>query len=296
MKRDGFSSCHPAVNFLFFVGAIGFGVVFQHPAYLLAGLICGAAYYLLLKGAKGLRMLLALLPLCLLIMLLNPLFNTRGERVLFLVFGRPYTLEALLYGGAVAGVFLIMMLWSGCYSVVLTGDKFTSLFGNWIPALSLLLVMVFRMVPGLMRKARQITGARRAVGKGIGKESGYRQKAAEGMTVMTALTSWALEGSIVTADSMRGRGYGAARRSSFQIYRMTARDWALLAVMLLLAAAVIALAVLGSVAATYTPKLEIAPVTGVYGLGLAAYWGFLLIPTAFHLREAMVWHILRSRI
>ena len=31
-RYDGFSDCHPAVNFLFFVGAIGFGVVIQHPA------------------------------------------------------------------------------------------------------------------------------------------------------------------------------------------------------------------------------------------------------------------------
>ena len=34
-RYDGFSDCHPAVNFLFFVGAIGFGVVIQHPAYVL---------------------------------------------------------------------------------------------------------------------------------------------------------------------------------------------------------------------------------------------------------------------
>ena len=46
----GFESCHPAVNFLFFVGAIGFSVLIQHPAYLIAGTIGAAVYYLLLSG------------------------------------------------------------------------------------------------------------------------------------------------------------------------------------------------------------------------------------------------------
>mgnify|MGYP003311585874 CR=1 FL=1 len=47
--KDAFSKCHPAVNFLFFVGAIGCSVVIQHPAYLLAGACCGTIYYFLLS-------------------------------------------------------------------------------------------------------------------------------------------------------------------------------------------------------------------------------------------------------
>ena len=49
MTKDAFSKCHPAVNFLFFLGAIGFGVMIQHPAYLAAGVAGAAVYYLLLK-------------------------------------------------------------------------------------------------------------------------------------------------------------------------------------------------------------------------------------------------------
>ena len=66
----------------------------------------------------------------------NPLFNTYGATLLFTYFDRPYTLEALYYGAALAAVFVHMLLWFGCYNAVLTSDKFTSLFGNLIPALS----------------------------------------------------------------------------------------------------------------------------------------------------------------
>ena len=43
MKYDAFSRYHPLVNFLYFAGAIGFGVVIQHPAYMLAAVLGSAA-------------------------------------------------------------------------------------------------------------------------------------------------------------------------------------------------------------------------------------------------------------
>ena len=52
MEMDAFSKRHPAVNFLFFLGAIGCAVVIQHPAYVGLGIVCGCAYYLLLHGRK----------------------------------------------------------------------------------------------------------------------------------------------------------------------------------------------------------------------------------------------------
>lgn len=289
---DAFSKCHPAVNFLFFVGAIGAGVVIQHPAYLIAGIVAGAVYYLLLNGKKGWKMILGLLPLFVFLTAINPLFNTMGATPLFHLFGRPYTLEALLYGAAIAGMFDTMMLWFGCYNRVLTSDKFTSLFGNLIPSISLLLVMVLRMVPNFIRKTNQIIGARKSIGKGAGEAATTKEKLNDGMTVLGALTSWALEGSVVTGDSMRARGYGTAKRSSFMIYRMTAADWLLLVVMVALLILTIVAACLRQVTATFTPSLDIAPVSW----GIIAYTGYLLIPTALHIKEAIQWHISRLKI
>ena len=288
MKQDAFSRCHPAVNFLYFVGAIGFGVVIQHPAYMLAAVVGAALYFLLLKGRKGVKTMLFLLPVFLVIALVNPLFNTLGETELFLLFGRPYTLEALYYGAVVGGMFVVMMLWFGCYSEVLTSDKFTSLFGNLIPALSLLLVMVLRMIPNLMRKAAQINGVRKSIGKTV--ENGTtKEKIKSGMTVLSALTDWALEGSVITADSMRSRGYGVTKRSNFQIYRMHSRDWLLLGITLLLGLLTL---LSGGKTAEFIPALQIDPLNW----GFAAYCLYLLIPTALHLKEAITWRILRSRI
>ncbi len=293
MRSDAFSKRHPAVNFAFFLGAICAAVIIQHPAYLAVGIVSGSCYYLLLHRRKGLRNILSMLPLFLVLTLINPLFNRYGERVLFWYFGRPYTWEALLYGMAISGIFLEMLLWFGCYNAVLTSDKFTSLFGNVIPALSLLLVMVLRLIPNFMRKATQIAGARKSIGKGAAEGDTNKEKLEDGMSILGALTSWALEGSVVTADSMRSRGYGTGKRSSFMIYTMTSLDWGLLAAFSVLLGLVV---FVGDKTATFTPELSIAQIGGWNSLGLAAYGVFLLLPTVLHIKEAIQWHISRSKI
>jgi len=296
MDRDAFSQLHPAVNFFYFIGALGFGMVFQHPAYVAAGILGAACYYLLLKGAKGLRTLLAFLPICAMISLLNPLVNLQGETVLFYLFGRPYTFEALIYGVVLAGILLVMLLWFGCYSVVMTGDKFTSLFGNLIPSLSLLLVMILRLVPSLMRKAKQISSVRAAIGKGTSAQDKYMDKARSGMTLLTVLASWTLESSVVTADSMRARGYGSTKRSSFSVYRFCRRDLFSGILMLIPAAAILIYAILGAAEATFMPQWYIAPLAGRFAPGFAAYLFYLFLPSLLHLAESLQWRILRASL
>ena len=290
--KDAFYKCHPAVNFMFFAGAIGATVMIQHPVYLATGIVTGMVYYLLLNGPKGWKMLLGLVPLFLLLTAINPLFNTYGETTLFFLFGRPYTLQALYYGAAMASVLIAMLIWFGCYNKVLTSDKFTTLFGNLIPAVSLLLVMVFRMVPNFMRKAIQFIGARKSIGKGAGENATYKEKLHDGMTVLGALTTWALEGSVITGDSMRARGYGTEKRSSFMIYSMTAIDWMLVMMIPVLLALVIVAACFGQMAASYTPRFTVAPLSW----GIIPYGLYLLIPTFLHIKEAIQWHISRLKI
>lgn len=232
MTEDAFSHFHPAVNFVFFTLALLSAMLFTDCAHIAGSAVAAAAYLLILYRRRGLRTLFTLLPLFLLIAAVNPLFNTIGEQVLFTLFLRPYTLEALLYGAKTAGMFATVTFWFMCYGRVMTGDRFTALFGNMIPSLSLLLVMIFRLVPDYTRKAQQIAGARRCIG--FGTIYNKKEKLRDGFTVLSALTSWALENSLTTADSMRARGYGCARRTHFPLTRFRPRDALLCAVMLVL--------------------------------------------------------------
>lgn len=287
MERDAFARCHPAVPLVYFAVTIVFAAVVQHPAYLLASCVAGSAYLLVLQGRRALFVLTGLVPVFVLVSVVNPLFNTRGACVLFEVFGRPYTWEALCFGMAVAGMLVAMLVWFTCYSQVMTADKLTCLFGNLAPALSLVTVMTLRMVPSLTRKARQISTARRCVGCGLG--SSARGRAAEGANVLSGLVDHALEGSVETANSMSARGYGVGRRTTFKSYRLTGRDAALLVVMAVLAACVL---MAGVPQARFTPNLAIAPLNW----GFVAYCLFLLVPFALWIGGGLRWRISMSTI
>lgn len=280
--------------FAFLIAAIVLAAVVQHPAYLAASVLGAACLNVGMEGVKALKRLARLLPLWALLSAVNPLLNTRGARVLWTVFGRPYTIEALCYGMVLAGMFAAMIEWFAAYNAILTEDKFSYLFAALAPSTALLLTTVLRMIPNLTRQARQIAGARRCVG--MGPEGDAREKLQSGMATLSALTSWALEGSVVTADSMNSRGYGAGRRSCYHTYSFKTSDAAVSAIFaLLLAASVVALAH-GGGAAAYTPEMAVAPVTGTNAWGLAAYGLFLLLPTLLNLKEDVQWHISRSKI
>lgn len=292
-RESAFSSLHPFVCFAFFTAAIGFGVTIQHPFYVAAGIVSAASFYLLLHRRAGLKFLTALLPLIIVVCLINPLFNPEGVHILFFFFGRPYTAEALVYGAVIAGIFLNMALWFACFHAIMTGDKLLCLFGSRLPSLSLLMVMVLRLIPELARRATEIRHARTAIGQGGGDT--LRQKVRAGITVLTALSANALENSIITADSMRARGYGS-RRSSFQLYRFTRRDALMLLLMLFLLIWMLLGAFSGAMRAAFTPVVSVAPICGSACASFAAYALFLLLPTLLSTKEVLVWRVLKSKI
>lgn len=294
--RDAFSDCHPVVNFLFYIGALVCGMCFVHPVFLGYSVFCSIAYYVTIKRTwKG--YLSGMAGLFLLLSLINPLFNTLGETVLFTFpGGRPYTWEALCYGMAVAAMFVTILTWFGTYNQVMTSDKFLYCFGRLAPSISLLLTMVLRMVPSFQKKSEQIGGARRCIGKSVENGTTY-EKVGHGMTIVSALTSWALEGGVIMADSMRSRGFGSGKRTSFSIYRMRRQDRRLLVLLSGFLIMIMVCAAKGGMEVSYIPQIYLAGMDKPWTvLGTVCYFGFLSVPTAMHITEEITWRILRSKI
>lgn len=296
-ERDTFSTYNPLINFIFFIGAIVQGMFFIHPGFLACALVMSAAYYFTIKGTGAVKLLMIMLPIFALLTVINPIFNRYGQTVLFTYFGgRPYTLEALYYGIAMGVMFVVIVIWFACYSAVMTSDKFMYIFGRFIPSVSMILTMVLRLIPDYQKKLVQIGTARKCIGKGTN-EGTKKEKIHNGMTVLSTLTTWAFEGGISTADSMRSRGYGSGGRTAFSIYRFDGRDKTLTVIMALLIVITCVCGFAGGAAAEYTPRLIISgsddPFTTT---GIIAYGLFLIIPTALNIKEAITWHVFRSRI
>lgn len=296
--KDAFSDRHPIVNFIFYIGALVMGMCLIHPLFLLCSLVLSFAYYAVLKRGSW-KYLLGMAALFVAVTVINPLFNPEGvgEHVLFTYFGgKPYTLESLCYGAAIAAMLVTIITWFATYNRVMTSDKFLYCFGRLAPSVSLILTMVLRLVPSFQKKARQIGGARKCIGKSVENGTVY-EKAQHGMTIVSTLTSWALEGGIVTADSMHSRGFGSGKRTSFSLYRMKKADVVLLVLMVVYMGLIVLCVCCGGMQVEYMPQIEIARFRGIWtALGGLCYILFLSIPVVMHIWEEVTWRILRSKI
>ena len=275
-NKDTFSGYNPIINFVFFIGAVVFGMFFVHPVFMMCSLLLASVYYITVKKSASWKFLIAMLPLFVVLSLVSPLFNTNGSIVLFTYLGgRPYTLESLYYGMVLAVMFISVIIWFASYNIVMTTDKFLYIFGKAAPSISLVLSMIMRLVPGFQKKIGQISSARKCIGK-AGDSGTRREKAENSMTVISTLTSWALEGGIITADSMRSRGYGSGKRTNFAIYRFDGRDVILLLAMCLLIAVILLCGIMGGM--KYTAG-EAVTMDNIYTrIGIAAYIIFLSLP------------------
>lgn len=291
----GFASLHPALVMGFFVCAVVLTVLAMRPALQAAGVVCAAAFYLCVRGRAGWKTVAALAPLFVVLTLLNPLFSTRGDTVLFTwLGGRPYTAEALVFGASTSAMFVGVLLWFFSYNHVMTSDRFTYLFGRLAPALTLVFTMVLRLVPTYRRKSRDIADARACVGHGAS-QGGLRDRVRAGTTLLSALVDWALEGSVVTADSMRSRGFGTGRRTTFARYRFGVRDACLAAVLALLLAGAAAGAASGAFSVDYFPTIAAPGASPLVVVGCVCFVAFLAVPAVIDLWEAASWRISLSR-
>ena len=297
MVKDKFASYHPIVNFTFFLGAIGCGMVLMHPGYLLCSMTLSMLYYLTVHGRNALHYLMAMLVLFVLLSVINPIFNTYGEMILFSYMnGRLYTLEALLFGMALAAVVVSVLCWFASFNAVMTDDKLLYLSSRMAPAVSLVFTMALRLIPSYKNKIAQMNGARKGIGKGTDTGS-VKDRLRHGMVLLSALVSWALEGGVITSDSMYSRGYGCGKRTCFSLCRFEKRDRCLLFYMAVTLGTVLICCMKGAAAASFTPHLQIAGKENPYvPAGVLAYFLFLLIPSAVNIWEEIRWYNLKSKI
>lgn len=296
MRRDPFSALHPALAFSFFAAVLLITMLVMHPAFLAVSLLSAAGYSICLGGRKAIRFqLLGMLPMMLIVMCMNPLFNHRGVTTLFfLPNGNPVTWEAVAYGIASAAMFCAVILWFYCYNRVMSSDKFISLFGRLLPSVSLLLSMALRFVPQFRRKIGEVAQAQRALGKTAGKGLMCRVKG--GIRVLSITVTWALERAVETADSMKSRGYGLRGRTHYALYRFDTRDKVLLAVIVLLGAGMLAAIAAGQVTAEFYPAISLGGSAVGTAVSAGLFAVFCNIPVILWGKEALQWRALRSKI
>lgn len=287
---------HPLVNFSYFAFVIGLACTQMHPLMLCSSFACSFLYTCILDGKKALHSLAFLLPAMILTAIINPLFNHEGMTILgYLPDGNPLTLESIIYGLCAAASLVSVLCFFICFSSVMTSDKFMYLFGKIIPSLSLILSMTLRFVPLFSERLKKTAEVQKCIGKGLD-ENGVFKKIKNALQILSITVTWALENAIDTADSMRARGYGTGKRTSFSNYRLEKRDIAVLLYILLLGIYVIVGNISGQTDFSFFPVIKSTPIT-MYSISVfIIYFLLCMTPVIIELWEMRKWKYLRSKI
>lgn len=295
--KDSFSGYHPIVNFMYFLAVLLFSMFFMNPVCLGISVISATVYAVYLNGSKTVAFgVKFMLPMMILAAVVNPAFNHQGVTILaYLPSGNPLTLESIIYGIAAAFMLVSVIQWFSCYNAVMTSDKFVYLFGRIIPALSLVLSMIFRFVPKFKAQLAVVRNAQRCIGRDVSTGSNI-QRLKNAVKILSIMITWSLENAIDTADSMKSRGYGLPGRSAFSIYRFEKRDGIFLGITLGISIYIIIGKLLGALNWVYYPVLS-RFTFNVYEISVyIAYLALFFLPVIVNLKEDIKWKRLQSEI
>ena len=283
-----FAGCHPAVNLIFFLFTIGITMFSMSPVFLAVTLVFSWLYSILLNGKKAIKSnLLFTLPIVVIMAVINTFFTHNGATVLFYVNNSRITLEALLYGLAAAVLLSSIIVWFSCFNVVMTSDKLIFIFGKAAPVLGLTLSMIFRFIPLLKARFREISMGQRCMGRHV--TGGFMAKLRQVTKEVSILISWSLEAAIETSDSMEARGYGLPGRTSFHLFKMTPTDKVLLTGISISGMIAAVGCALGKTSIYYYPKVVLGQWDIMTVITFAAYIALLAVPVIADILGEIKW-------
>jgi len=287
-EKAEFAGYHPVVNLIFFVFTIGVTMFSTNPYFLVVTVILSWTYSIMLHGKKIIKTnLMISLPIVVLMSVINTLFTHNGATTLFYLGGNRITLEAFLFGFASAIMLSAVIVWFGCFNVIMSSDKFIYVFGKAAPVVGLTMSMIFRFIPLLKNRYKEINLGQRCMGRHT--EKGFIAKARQLVKEVSILISWSLESSIETADSMEARGYGLPGRTSFHLFKFTKKDWTALVLMLVTGGLAAAGAFLGKTSIYYYPKIKLPEIDPLMAASLIGFITIMILPILIDIAGERKW-------
>ena len=284
-----FSKLHPILHLVFYSLSLIFVLIASNPFFSLASLLGAFLYNAVICKGRIFKNLWLSAVIIIFVGVFNMLFAHYGADVLFTVKNTEFTLEALMYGINQGIVFSSVMLWFTALSYNSDGDRVLYLF-SFAPKLALMFSIILGFIPRFNKKLKDISDAQKAL-RGGESPKGFKEKYKSSINNLSALITYSLESSIITADSMTARGY---RQGALSVkrYRLCAQDIVLLGVVLICFCSVFYYKIAGGITFIFDPVIR------VKSFSAAAFVLFVIaemIPFFVEIWEEMLWKLSNAR-
>ena len=185
-----------------------------------------------------------------------------------------------------------IILWFACYQKVMTNDKFLYLFGEIAPSSALLITMAWNYIPDLTKKMKEIRDSQKML-KGTEEERGWKQilsRTKDALQTVTVLLGWSLENVVEQADSMKARGYGLRKRTTFHLFRFEQKDIFFSGIVGVIVIFCFVLRGMGCMTMEFYPQIQSGGSKKANSLFLVLFLILLGIPGLIQWKEEKAWN------
>lgn len=190
------------------------------------------------------KMFSYIIPLALLIVVINALFNQNGELLLTTIKLPGYAIaiyqETIVFGLAMTIKLVLILAIFVAFNQLIPVEKLMDIFGRYSGSAILMVAISARLIPDLTVRASSISQVQRSRGLTAREGSLVKRIRKLGPLVFNLLRA-SLQTALQMAEAMQARGYGNGRRNIYCQGKWRTQDWLLL----LLTLAVLGLALAG---------------------------------------------------
>lgn len=270
---------HPITTLCYMAAVLGIAMFCMNPVVQGCSFLGACILLRMMSERIAWRRVPAFVLFCAVIALINPLFYHNGATVLFYLNGNRITLEAVRYGVCTACMLGGVFLWCRSLPQMFTGDRVLCLLGAISPKAALICSMTLRFLPMYARQMEKTKAQQRILG--LYRENTLIDRIRGSLKVFAAVTTWALEHSMHTADSMQARGYGTCKRTQYRRWRFGRLDALLCSVIAAFTITVVIGMGQGSVFMRFYPVTDAVPFEAESILVYVSYAALCLsLPTA----------------
>ena len=202
----------------------------NNPYYLISFLICITVLIILQGISYELKDVIQFfIPMSIIIIILNPLISHIGTTHIHIIEGFFITLEALMYGILMSLSLLIILLLFASYNKAVNYQEMLYLFSKRFPNISIVIIMSLRFIPLVSYRLKEVNKIYKfnQDQENIENKESKIEKIKKTANLLAVVVSWSLEESMVTAKSMKARGYGIKERTSYLSYKFHQIDYLL---------------------------------------------------------------------
>ncbi len=284
---------HPGLHILYYLILVMFAMLYTDVYYLATFIILLLVLFYFEKILSNIKNMLKLyIPLALLVMILNPSCNYNGETKIYLIGNFFITLEAVVFGIILAISLLLIIMILISFNEEISYQEMLYIISKKFPNTALVIIMSLRYIPLITNRLKEFIKINKLDEENkhdLSKFELFKSKIDHAGKSFGGVVAWSLEESMLTAKSMKARGYGIAKRTNYLSFNFNKVDYAFIIVILIAGGLCIYGLIMGVGRIDVYPHLNLGLDKAPNYLFYGAFLAMLLPKIILEIREKLYW-------